>query len=109
MILDLNPLKEPEPITIQLEDYVFDLTYIELYEANKSATVSFEEDHKGYMEQVRVAYEAIINSKQKFKQFKDEELIDCPKPQTELKLTAWQAEVLWSNVIAFIDDLFKKK
>lgn len=109
MLIDLNPIKEPEPLKIQLEEYVFSIPHRVLYEANKTVTADFEEDQDGYMEQIRIAYESIINSFPFQKENEKGELEKVSKPNVDLKLTLWQAEMLWAVVASFINDLFKKK
>ena len=110
MIIDLNPIKEPEPLTIQLEEYVVKVPHKDFYEANKLVTADFDDDNEGYMLQVKIAYEAVINQVSSFQKMgEDGKLEDCPKPNVDLKLNEWQAEMLWTVVANFVDDLFKKK
>ena len=56
MIIDLNPIKEPEPLTIQLEEYVVKVPHKDFYEANKLVTADFDDDNEGYMLQINIAY-----------------------------------------------------
>jgi hypothetical protein len=101
-VIDLNPLEKPEPIKILMGECVVAVDQRDLYEASKRVTADFDADKEGYMEQVRASYEEAINSTGKIINGKS-------KPKGGFKINQYQADVLWTYMIGFIDDLFKKK
>jgi hypothetical protein len=81
----------------------------DLYEANKLVTADYEDDREGYMTQVKILFEKVINSSSFQKKNKEGKLEKCDKPNVDLKLNDWQTEILWGFVAEYINDLFKKK
>lgn len=101
-VIDLNPLKEPKPLTIELGECVIEITQKQLYEASKQVTADYEEDKEGYMEQIRLLYSEALSTHGKI-------VNDKKKPKNGFKLNDYMADVLWTYVMGYVDGLFKKK